>query len=163
MSPRFLDASEISADVLATERRIIEATVAQEQADAKAEADKFAGALKEMDDEKQNGVYAGLSDDEKKSWDDDYAMIKKKLGGGFKPKPAEILAKMIDGRTAKFVNEVTLLGQPFVKNPDETVEKLLKSKNAKVARFVRFAVGEGIEKAQVDFAAEVMAQAGIKA
>ncbi|HET8881570.1 MAG TPA: translation elongation factor Ts [Solimonas sp.] len=163
MSPRFLDASEISADVLATERRIIEATVAQEQLDAKAESDKFAGALKEMDDEKQNGVYAGLSDDEKKSWDDDYAMIKKKLGGGFKPKPAEILAKMIDGRTAKFVNEVTLLGQPFVKNPDETVEKLLKSKNAKVARFVRFAVGEGIEKAQVDFAAEVMAQAGIKA
>lgn len=163
MSPRFLDASEISADVLATERRIIEATVAQEQLDAKAESDKFAGALKEMDDEKQNGVYAGLSDDEKKSWDDDYAMIKKKLGGGFKPKPAEILAKMIDGRTAKFVNEVTLLGQPFVKNPDETVEKLLKNKNAKVARFVRFAVGEGIEKAQVDFAAEVMAQAGIKA
>lgn len=162
MSPRFLDASEISPDVLATERRIIEATVAQEQADAKVESDKLAGALQEMDAEKQNGVYAGLSDDEKKSWDDDYAMIKKKLGGGFRPKPAEILAKMIDGRTAKFIGEITLLGQPFVKNPDETVEKLLKSKNAKVARFVRFGVGEGIEKQKVDFAAEVMAQAGIK-
>lgn len=163
MSPRFLDASEISADVLATERRIIEATVAQEQSDAKAEADKLAGALQEMDAEKQNGTYAALSDDEKKSWDDDYAMIKKKFGGGFRPKPAEIIAKMIDGRAAKFVGEVTLLGQPFVKNPDETVEKLLKAKNAKVARFVRFAVGEGIEKQKTDFAAEVMAQAGIKA
>ncbi|MFT4045447.1 MAG: translation elongation factor Ts [Solimonas sp.] len=162
MSPRFLNAGEISADVLATERRIIEATVAQEQVDAKAESDKLADALREMDAEKQNGVYAGLSDDEKKSWDNDYALIKKKFGGGFKPKPAEILAKMIDGRTAKFVNEITLLGQPFVKNPDQTVEKLLAEKKAKVARFVRFAVGEGIEKQQVDFAAEVMAQAGIK-
>ncbi|NKF23207.1 translation elongation factor Ts [Solimonas marina] len=162
MNPRFLDASEISADVLATERRIIEATVAQEQADAKAEAEKFAAAIQEMDAEKQNGTYEGLSDEEKKGWDDDYAMIKKRLGGGFKPKPAEIITKMIDGRAAKFVNEVTLLGQPFVKSPDETVEKLLKSKNAKVARFVRFAVGEGIEKQETDFAAEVMAQAGIK-
>jgi elongation factor Ts len=163
MSPRFLNAGEISADVLATERRIIEATVAQEQADAKAESEKFASALAEMDAEKQNGTYAALSDEEKQSWDNDYAMIKKKFGRGFQPKPTEILAKMIDGRAAKFVNEVTLLGQPFVKNPDQTVEKLLAEKKAKVARFVRFAVGEGIEKAQVDFAAEVMAQAGIKA
>ena len=69
---------------------------------------------------------------------------------------------MIDGKVNKFVSEITLLGQPFVKNPDETVDKLLKAKNAKVARFVRFAVGEGIEKQQTDFAAEVMAQAGIK-
>ncbi|WP_028007653.1 translation elongation factor Ts [Solimonas flava] len=84
-------------------------------------------------------------------------------GKPFKAKPAEILAKMIDGRINKFIGEITLLGQPFVKNPDETVEKLLKAKNAKVARFVRFAVGEGIEKQQTDFAAEVMAQAGIKA
>ena len=162
MSPRFLSASEISAEVLASERRVIEATAAQEQADAKAESEKLAGALKEMDAEKQNGTYAGLSDEDKKSWDDDYATIKKKFGGGFKPKPAEILAKMIDGKIAKFTGEITLLGQPFVKNPDQTVAKLLAEKKAKVARFVRFAVGEGIEKQQTDFAAEVMAQAGLK-
>ncbi len=163
MSPRFLNAGEIAPEVIANERRVIEATVAQEQADAKAESDKLAAALQEMDGEKQNGVYAGLSDDEKKSWDDDYATIKKKFGGGFKPKPAEILAKMIDGKVARFTGEITLLGQPFVKNPDQTVEKLLAEKKAKVARFVRFAVGEGIEKQQTDFAAEVMAQAGLKA
>src|SRR3546814_10599777 len=95
-----------------------------------------------MDAEKQNGVCAGLSDDEKKSWDDDYATIKKKLGGGFRPKPAEILAKMIDGKVNKWLGEITLLGQPFVKNPDETVEKLLAAKKAKVARFVRFGRSE---------------------
>lgn len=163
MSPRYLDTAAVPAEAIDAERRIIEATVAQEQADAKAESEKLAGVLKEMDAEKQNGVYDGLSDDDKKNWDADYATIKKKFGGGFKPKPAEILAKMIDGKVNKFVSEITLLGQPFVKNPDESVEKLLKSKNAKVARFVRFAVGEGIEKQQTDFAAEVMAQAGIKA
>lgn len=163
MSPRFLDAKAVSADAIDAERKIIEAIVAQEQVDAKAESDKLAGALKEMDDEKQNGVYAGLSDEEKKSWDDDYAMIKKKLGGGFRPKPAEILAKMIDGKVNKWLGEITLLGQPFVKNPDETVEKLLAAKKAKVARFVRFGVGEGIEKQQVDFAAEVAALQGTKA
>lgn len=163
MSPRYLDTAAVPAEAIDAERRIIEATVAQEQADAKAESDKLAGVLREMDAEKQNGVYDGLSADDKKNWDADYATIKKKYGGGFKPKPAEILAKMIDGKVNKFVSEITLLGQPFVKNPDETVEKLLKAKNAKVARFVRFAVGEGIEKQQTDFAAEVMAQAGIKA
>jgi elongation factor Ts len=157
LSPRFLDASEISAEVIAAERRVIEATVAQEQGDAKAESDKLAGALKEMDAEKQNGAYDSLSADDKKSWDDDYATIKKKFSGGFKPKPAEILAKMIDGKVNKFIGEITLLGQPFVKNPDLTVEKLLAEKKAKVARFVRFAVGEGIEKAHADFAAEVAA------
>lgn len=162
MNPRYLNSSEISAEAIESERKVIEATVAQEQSDAKAESEKFAGAIAEMDAEKQNGVYDGLSTDDKKHWDDDYATIKKKLGGGFKPKPAEILAKMIDGKVAKFIGEITLLGQPFVKNPDETVEKLLAAKKAKVARFVRFQVGEGIEKAKVDFAAEVMAQAGIK-
>jgi elongation factor Ts len=163
MSPRFLDAASFSAEAIETERRIIEATVAQEQADAKAESDKLAGVLKEMDAEKQNGVYDGLSADDKKSWDDDYATIKKKFGGGFKPKPAEILAKMIDGKVKKFIAENTLMGQQFVKNADQTVEQMLKEKGARVARFVRFAVGEGIEKQQTDFAAEVMAQAGIKA
>jgi elongation factor Ts len=73
-------------------------------------------------------------------------------------KPANIIEKMIDGRISKFIGEVTLLGQPFVKDPDTTVEKLLKSANAKVIRFERVEVGEGIEKAKGDFAAEVMAQ-----
>jgi elongation factor Ts len=70
-------------------------------------------------------------------------------------KPAEIVAKMVEGRIAKFLAEVALLGQPFVKNPDETVEKMLKSKNASVAGFALFVVGEGIEKKADDFAAEV--------
>jgi len=72
-------------------------------------------------------------------------------------KPANIVEKMVDGRIAKYLAEVTLLGQPFVKNPDETVEKLLASKNAKVNTFRMFIVGEGIEKKVVDFAAEVAA------
>ncbi len=163
MNPRYLDTAAVPGDAIESERKVIEAAVAQEQNEAKAESEKMAAALAEMDAEKKNGVYDGLSAEDKKLWDDDYATIKKKLGGGFKPKPAEILAKMIDGKVAKFVGEITLLGQPFVKNPDETVAKLLQSKGAKVARFVRFAVGEGIEKQKVDFAAEVMAQAGIKA
>ena len=75
-------------------------------------------------------------------------------------KPDNIVAKMVDGRIAKFLAEVTLLGQPFVKNPDETVEKLLKSKQAKVHAFHMYVVGEGIEKKKDDFVAEVMAAAG---
>ncbi|HTJ54594.1 MAG TPA: translation elongation factor Ts [Nitrosospira sp.] len=73
-------------------------------------------------------------------------------------KPADIVAKMVDGRIAKYLAEVTLLGQPFVKNPDQTVEKLLVSKSAKVNGFTLYVVGEGIEKKADDFAAEVMAQ-----
>lgn len=73
-------------------------------------------------------------------------------------KPAEIVEKMIVGKIKKFLKEVTLLGQPFVKDGDVTVEQLLKSNNAKVISFVRFEVGEGIEKKEEDFAAEVMAQ-----
>lgn len=73
-------------------------------------------------------------------------------------KPPEIIEKMIQGRLKKFLAEITLLGQPFVKDPDQTVGKLLTSANARVSRFVRFEVGEGIEKKQEDFAAEVMAQ-----
>jgi elongation factor Ts len=72
-------------------------------------------------------------------------------------KPANIVEKMVDGRVLKYLAEITLLGQPFVKNPDETVEKLLASKNAKVNTFQMFIVGEGIEKKVVDFAAEVAA------
>ncbi len=73
-------------------------------------------------------------------------------------KPAEIVEKMVTGRINKFLKEITLLGQPFVKNPDETVEKLLQRENASVKRFVRLEVGEGIEKKSENFAEEVMAQ-----
>jgi elongation factor Ts len=72
-------------------------------------------------------------------------------------KPADIVARMVEGRIGKFLSEVTLLGQPFVKNPDETVEKFLKSKGASVKSFTLFVVGEGIEKKKDDFAAEVAA------
>ncbi len=74
-------------------------------------------------------------------------------------KPANIVEKMVEGSVQKFLKEVTLLGQPFVKDDKQTVEQLLKSKGAQVARFVLYVVGEGIEKKSSDFAAEVMAQA----
>jgi len=74
-------------------------------------------------------------------------------------KPAEIVAKMVEGRIGKWLKEVTLLGQPFVKDPDTKVAKLLKDKGASVVTFRRFEVGEGIEKKQENFAEEVMAQA----
>jgi elongation factor Ts len=73
-------------------------------------------------------------------------------------KPDDIVQKMVEGRVKKFLKEITLVGQPFVKDPDTTVEKLLKSKNATVTAFERFEVGEGIEKKQENFAEEVMAQ-----
>lgn len=73
-------------------------------------------------------------------------------------KPADIVAKMVDGRVAKYLAEVTLLGQPFVKDPEQTVEKLLAARSAKVNGFTMFVVGEGMEKKSCDFAAEVMAQ-----
>ena len=73
-------------------------------------------------------------------------------------KPAEIIEKMIDGRINKFLKEITLLGQPFVKDPDTTIEKLLKGAGATVVSFARFEVGEGIEKKKENFADEVMAQ-----
>jgi elongation factor Ts len=76
-------------------------------------------------------------------------------------KPAEIVAKMVEGRINKFLAEITLLGQPFVKNPDVTVEKLLAEKKAKVNTFAMFVVGEGIEKKVVDYAAEVAAAANV--
>jgi elongation factor Ts len=75
-------------------------------------------------------------------------------------KPANIVEKMVEGAVAKFLKEVTLLGQPFVKNDKQTVGELLKSKNASVAAFTLYVVGEGIEKRKDDFAAEVMAQVG---
>lgn len=73
-------------------------------------------------------------------------------------KPPEIIAKMVDGRLRKYLGEITLLGQPFVKDPDTTVEKLLKKSAATVVQFVRYEVGAGIERKQDDFVGEVMAQ-----
>jgi elongation factor Ts len=74
--------------------------------------------------------------------------------------PPEIMAKRVEGSVQKFLKEVTLLGQPFVKNDKQTIEQLLKSANASVTRFELYVVGEGIEKKKDDFAAEVMAQVG---
>ncbi len=76
-------------------------------------------------------------------------------------KPAEILEKMISGKIAKTVSEITLTGQPYVLNTDQTVEAALKAAGAEVLRFERLAVGEGIEKVKEDYAAEVMKQAGL--
>ncbi len=73
-------------------------------------------------------------------------------------KPAEIIEKMIQGRLDKFLAEVTLMGQPFVKDPDQKVSKLLSNAGAEVNSFIRYEVGEGIEKKVEDFAAEVASQ-----
>ena len=73
-------------------------------------------------------------------------------------KPEEIIEKMIAGRVAKFLKESSLIDQPFVKDPDTTVGKLVKAAGAEVLSFVRYEVGEGIEVEEVDFAAEVAAQ-----
>ena len=72
-------------------------------------------------------------------------------------KPAEIVKKMVEGKLRKFLGEITLLGQAFVKDPDQTVEKTLAARGGAVARFVRFEVGEGIEKQGGDFAGDVAA------
>jgi len=73
-------------------------------------------------------------------------------------KPKEVLVKATEGKLRKFLGEITLLGQPFVKDDKQAVAEVLKRSNAKVLRFVRYEVGAGIEKKQEDFAAEVMAQ-----
>ncbi|MEA0735193.1 translation elongation factor Ts [Xanthomonas campestris pv. campestris] len=78
-----------------------------------------------------------------------------------KAKPAEILEKIISGKISKIVNEVTLYGQPYVLNTDQTVEQAVKAAGAEVIGFQRLAVGEGIEKVVEDYAAEVMKQAGL--
>src|SRR5574340_86691 len=74
-------------------------------------------------------------------------------------KPVNIVEKMVEGSVQKYLKEVTLLGQPFVKDDKQTVEQLLKGKDAGVAGFTLYVVGEGIEKKNTDFAAEVAAQA----
>ena len=73
-------------------------------------------------------------------------------------KPPEIVEKMVGGRIKKFLREISLLGQPFVKDPNQTVEQLLKAKQASVEGFIRFEVGEGIEKKQDNFVEDVRAQ-----
>lgn len=73
-------------------------------------------------------------------------------------KPDEIIEKMITGRMRKFVGEISLVGQAFVKDPSMSVGDLLKQKSAKVISFIRYEVGEGVEKQEVDFRDEVMAQ-----
>ena len=73
-------------------------------------------------------------------------------------KPPEIIEKMIQGRLNKFLAEVSLTGQPFVKDPDQTVAQLMASAKASINRFIRYEVGEGIEKKVEDFAAEVASQ-----
>ncbi|MBB4729123.1 translation elongation factor Ts [Xanthomonas arboricola] len=84
-----------------------------------------------------------------------------KMSDKDKAKPAEILEKIISGKISKIVNEVTLYGQPYVLNTDQTVEQAVKAAGAEVVGFQRLAVGEGIEKVVEDYAAEVMKQAGL--
>ncbi|MGH8080559.1 MAG: translation elongation factor Ts [Lysobacter sp.] len=84
-----------------------------------------------------------------------------KMSDKEKAKPADILEKIIGGKIAKIVNEVTLYGQPYVLNTDQTVEQVVKAAGADVIGMQRLAVGEGIEKQVDDFAAEVMKQAGL--
>jgi elongation factor Ts len=73
-------------------------------------------------------------------------------------KPPQIVAKMIEGRVRKYLAEITLVGQPFVKDPEMSVESLLKKSNATVVQILRYEVGAGIEKKHDDFVGEVMAQ-----
>jgi elongation factor Ts len=74
-------------------------------------------------------------------------------------KPANMIEKIAEGRLRKYFEEVTLLGQPFVRDPDQSVEKLLKARQARVVRFKRFELGEGLEKKSDNFAAEVAGMA----
>jgi elongation factor Ts len=82
-------------------------------------------------------------------------------------KPEPVVQKMVEGQISKWIKEICLLDQPFVKNPDKTIEQLQQEliakigENIKIRRFVRFELGEGLEKKKGDFAAEVAAQAGL--
>ena len=84
-----------------------------------------------------------------------------KMSDKDKSKPADILEKIISGKINKIISEVTLYGQPYVLNTDQTVEQAVKAAGADVVGFQRLAVGEGIEKVVEDYAAEVMKQAGL--
>lgn len=78
-------------------------------------------------------------------------------------KPDDIVRKMVEGKLAKYLKEITLLGQPFVRDPDLTVGRLLSDAGARVTAYVRFELGEGIEKSRESFADEVMAQVNRRA
>jgi elongation factor Ts len=97
----------------------------------------------------ESGVPAEMLEREKRIFTDQAAQS---------GKPPEIVEKMVTGRIAKFLKEITLVGQPFVKDPDMSISKLLKGADASVVSFVRFEVGEGIEKKADNFVEEVMAQ-----
>ena len=97
----------------------------------------------------ENGIPSDLIEREKKIYNE------QAQSSG---KPPEIIEKMIQGKMSKFMKEVTLLGQSFVKDPDISIAKLLKNSNAVVTNFIRYEVGEGIEKKEENFADEVMKQ-----
>lgn len=101
-----------------------------------------------------SGVSAAVIDTERRIATEKAAEDAAKSG---KAIPPEIMAKRVEGSVQKILKELTLLGQPFVKNDKQTIEQLLKSKNAAVASFTLYVVGEGLEKKKDDFAAEVMA------
>ena len=107
-----------------------------------------------------SGIAAELVESERRIAQEKAAEDAAKSG---KQIPPDILAKRIEGSVQKFLKEVTLLGQPFVKDDKQTVEALLKSRGASVARFQLYVVGEGLEKRSSDFAAEVAAQAAAAA
>jgi elongation factor Ts len=103
-----------------------------------------------------NPAYIDINDVPAAMLDKERALLIEQTKG--EKKPPEIIAKMVEGRLRKYVAEITLLGQPFVKDLDISVEKLLKGAGAKVVQLVRYEVGAGIEKKQDDFVSEVMAQ-----
>jgi len=103
-----------------------------------------------------NPAYIDVGDVPADVLDKERAILTEQTKG--EKKPPEIIAKMVEGRLRKYLAEMTLLGQPFVKDQDVSVEKLLKKAGAKVLQFVRYEVGVGIEKKQDDFVGEVMAQ-----
>ena len=96
-----------------------------------------------------NGVPSDLIEREKRIYNE------QALSSG---KPPEIIEKMVQGKMSKYLKEITLLGQSFVKDPDISIENLLKNSNAVVTDFIRYEVGEGIEKKEENFADEVMKQ-----
>ena len=98
--------------------------------------------------EKERAVAAGKAEEDRKTAE----------AAGKKPQPAEIVAKRIEGGVQKYLKEVSLLNQPFVKNDKQTVEQMLKAANTAIKGFTLYVVGEGIEKKVDDFAAEVAAQ-----
>jgi elongation factor Ts len=103
-----------------------------------------------------NPAYIDVSDVPADVADKERSILTEQTKG--EKKPPDIIAKMVEGRLRKYFAEITLMGQPFVKDPDTTVEKLVKKAGAKIVQMVRYEVGAGIEKKQEDFVSEVMAQ-----